>query len=223
MAGVHGRFLTENQIASILEEIPIDNAQYTDIESEDEDEEVMTSLNDEDQFLIEFLNQIQEEENEETNILLENFRSTVFEEPLRKWKKVEKPTVVSQFDSVEGPVTGFFEDMETPTQFFESYMEAIMEGIIFHSNLYAAQKNKTLNLQKSELLAFIGIKFCMAFHQLPSYRYYWSITEDLAVPVVSKAMSRNRFDLILRFLHVNDISKIPENNKDRLLKNVPYD
>uniref|UniRef100_A0A0K8VYQ3 PiggyBac transposable element-derived protein 3 n=1 Tax=Bactrocera latifrons TaxID=174628 RepID=A0A0K8VYQ3_BACLA len=58
----------------------------------------------------------------------------------------------------------------------------------------------------------------MGYHQLPSYR---RISEDMAVPVVSKAMSRNRFDLILRFMHVNDNSKIPKNNKDRLFKIRP--
>ncbi|XP_017487838.1 PREDICTED: piggyBac transposable element-derived protein 3-like, partial [Rhagoletis zephyria] len=213
--------LRENEFAAILEEISLDNGQSTDIESEDEDEQVILSKDSEDDIFNEILNQIQAEQTAEANILLEDPQNGVLEEPLRKWRKVEKITEVSQFDSPEGTVVGYFEDIDTPTKFFLSFIETIVEGIIFHSNLYAVQKDKTLNLKKNEFYAFIGINFFMGYHQLPSWRHYWSTSEDLAAPVVSKTMSRNRFDSILRFLHVNDNSKIPENNKDRLFKIRP--
>lgn len=124
--------MRENEIAAILEEIPLDNGQNTDIESEDEDEQVILSKDNEDDIFNEILNQIQAEQTAKANILLEDPQNGVLEEPLRKWRKVEKITEVSQFDSPEGAVVGYFEDIDTPTKFFLSFIETIVEGIIFH-------------------------------------------------------------------------------------------
>ncbi|KAJ8936520.1 hypothetical protein NQ318_022608 [Aromia moschata] len=73
------------------------------------------------------------------------------------------------------------------------------------SNLYATQRNKTLNLTIEELLAFIGINFLMAYHRLPAWKQYWNTSEDLGLPVVADCMTRNRFEEILKYLHCNDI------------------
>jgi len=51
---------------------------------------------------------------------------------------------------------------------------------------------------------FFGILMVSGYHPLPSRRMYWSLEEDLRVALVAQAMSRNRFEEILRFLHFND-------------------
>nr|CAH7713910.1 unnamed protein product [Callosobruchus chinensis] len=96
-----------------------------------------------------------------------------------------------------------------------------MELITFQSNLYSVQKNKHLNLTEKELLKFIGINFFMSYHQLPNWKHYWSRSPDLGLPIVTNAMSRNRFEQILSNLHCNDNTLLPANNRDKLYKLRP--
>ncbi|KAK2708177.1 hypothetical protein QYM36_013938 [Artemia franciscana] len=61
----------------------------------------------------------------------------------------------------------------------------------------------------------------MGYHQLPSMRDYWATDPDLGVSFVSSRMSRNRFEDILRNLHVRDNLTITAGQKDRLFKLRP--
>ena len=45
----------------------------------------------------------------------------------------------------------------------------------------------------------MGIVYKQTIHM------YWSIDEIFSMPIFSEVMSRNRFALILKFLHFNDI------------------
>lgn len=76
-------------------------------------------------------------------------------------------------------------------------------------------------LTQNELLAFIGMTFCIGYHKVPSYKHYLSTVNDLNVPVISDVISRERFSEILSNIHVNDNTKIPVNNKDKLYKLRP--
>ncbi|KAJ8973289.1 hypothetical protein NQ317_019596 [Molorchus minor] len=88
--------------------------------------------------------------------------------------------------------------------------EALVEDICFQSNLYAVQKNKRLDLTEKELLAFIGINFFMAYHQLPNWKHYWNGSSDSGIPLVSNAMARTRFEQVLSNLHCNDNTQLPK-------------
>ena len=50
----------------------------------------------------------------------------------------------------------------------------------------------------------LGILILSGYHTLPSRRLYWSVDDDARVDLVTKAMSRDRFEEILRFLHFTD-------------------
>ena len=97
--------------------------------------------------------------------------------------------------------------------------EKIRENIVFQTNLYIQQKQKSksiLPLKERELYGFIGINLLMGYHKLPSWLDYWKCDPDLSVPFVSSVMSRLRFGQIPWNLHVNDNSTIPAENKDKL-------
>ena len=53
----------------------------------------------------------------------------------------------------------------------------------------------------------------MGYHILPSYTMYWSDAPDLAVPFMSRVMTRNRFSQLLSNLHVNDNAKLLKDDK----------
>lgn len=61
----------------------------------------------------------------------------------------------------------------------------------------------------------------MSYHQLPSWNLYWNSNSDLGVPFITNCMTRNRFEQILRYLHCNDNSAIPRQNKDKIYKVRP--
>lgn len=114
-----------------------------------------------------------------------------------------------------------FVDCPNPTDIFLKVCGPILKDICAQSNLYATQQEKTLNLQLEEFYAFIGINFLMGYNRQPSWKEYWSTSNDLGVEMVRNAMSRKRFETILSFLHVNDNNNMPVNCKDKLFKLRP--
>lgn len=50
----------------------------------------------------------------------------------------------------------------------------------------------------------------MGFHRLPSLRLYWSADENFYNHRISNIMTQKRFLNILRYLHLNDNSKMPK-------------
>jgi hypothetical protein len=72
-----------------------------------------------------------------------------------------------------------FMDCPNPTDGFLKVCGPILIDICAQSNLYSTQQGKILNLQLEELYAFIGIHFLMGYHKLPSWRDYWSTSNDL--------------------------------------------
>lgn len=74
------------------------------------------------------------------------------------------------------------------------------------------QKGKVFSLSKEELLAFLGVSVIMGYHTVPKLSDYWSTDEDLAVPAVSRVMSRDRYLEIRSSLHFTDNSKVPPRN-----------
>lgn len=136
-------------------------------------------------------------------------------------KKKNKTTVIPEYEQHEGPIDVIFYDCETATDIFLKLLGKSIDDIVYQTNLYATQQNKPLNLTKNELLSFIGINFMMSYHQLPSWKLYWNSSSDLGVPFITNCMTRNRFEQILRYLHCNDNSAIPRQNKDKIYKVRP--
>lgn len=123
---------------------------------------------------------------------------------------------------VTGVVQDNFAHCGTPTDVFLALLgEDMVEHITYQSNLYATQKNKSLNLKEHELLCTIGINFVMGYHSLPAIEHYWSTASDMNVAAVSSTMPRARFQEILSNLHANDNKTIPTGCKDKLYKLRP--
>ena len=70
---------------------------------------------------------------------------------------------------------------------------------------------------------FIGIVILMGVVYKPSISMYWSSDEIFSTPIFGQLMSRNRFQLILKFLHFNNTQGYDplDENRDRLHKIRP--
>ncbi|XP_055911774.1 piggyBac transposable element-derived protein 3-like [Eupeodes corollae] len=232
MSGVKNVLFNDDEMLAMVEDLPSDNNENTDLEDDDEVDlltirsriraRAQFNMDPNEAVLQDQLEDLPGEEILDNRPGCSHWKKNIREdEKHRQWKAKDSVSQIPEFSLPEGPVPGLFESCVTTTDFFVSFLEGALDNIVYQSNLYAVQKNKLLDLKKGELLAFIGINFLMGYHKLPSWRHFWSESQDLGVSLVGKAMSRNRFDAILSNLHVNDNSCIPKDNKDRLFKLRP--
>lgn len=115
----------------------------------------------------------------------------------------------SSYDQTFGVILDI--DYNDPTLIFKNIIDAdICKVIVMESNEYAIQNGTQLNLTIEELYAFFGILIFTGFHHLPSLRLYWSQDENFHVDRISRVMPLKRFLKILRFLHLNNNTKMPK-------------
>ncbi|KAL4104080.1 hypothetical protein QTP88_019393 [Uroleucon formosanum] len=117
-----------------------------------------------------------------------------------------------------------FVDTKSSLQNFEIFFSDFYQHIVDQSNLYSQQCGKNLNLNVDELKAFLGILIIMGFNKLPSIRIYWSADENFYNPRIANVMTQKRFLNILRYIHLNDNSVMPQRGSptfDKLYKIRP--
>ncbi|KAM9829211.1 piggyBac transposable element-derived protein 2-like [Syngnathus typhle] len=84
---------------------------------------------------------------------------------------------------------------------------------------YAAVTDSNFQLTIGELKRVVGILLLSDYHQLPSRRHYWNTDEDLHCALVAGAMSRNRLEEIIRYIHCADNTR--QNSSNRMTKLRP--
>lgn len=135
----------------------------------------------------------------------------------RKWRQVdipEKPEKIS-----EPP--NFLEDLENPVQFFELFFDAeVFELLRSETEKNAIQKgNLNFRVSTEEIKRFIGILLLSGYNSVARYRMYWEQSVDCNFQGVASAMSRNRFEELLRYFHVADNNNL--NPEDKFSKVRP--
>lgn len=68
-------------------------------------------------------------------------------------------------------------------------------------------------INEEDLKCFFGILLFSGYHCLPGKRYYWDSNPDMHVDFISNAMRRNKFELIMKFLHSADNNKVDATDK----------
>ena len=126
-----------------------------------------------------------------------------------------------------------------PLDYFTLYLnDDLLNHLVVQTNLKADQflrshlhavKPKSrirrwVPTTKEELRKFFGLTLLMGLIRKPVIAMYWSRDPLYATPIFGEIMSRNRYQLLLRFLHFNDNEKVPKANdpeRDRLYKIRP--
>ena len=111
--------------------------------------------------------------------------------------------------------------LDSPVKVFEFFFDdTLFEMIKKESNRYATQQGyPNFVVTVDELKIVIGVLMISGYHSLPSRNNYWSLKPDLMVELVGRTMPRNRFDEILRFLHIADSRRLDK--EDRMAKLRP--
>jgi len=94
----------------------------------------------------------------------------------------------------------------TPVEYFkQTCRDEVIENFVEQSNLYCVPKTgRTLNTNKNETEQFLDIYITAGIVNMASYRMYWADTTRLE-PTVD-VMSRNWFDTMRNYFHINDNS-----------------
>lgn len=95
---------------------------------------------------------------------------------------------------------------------FELFFDnEIINYLVDESQRYAQFINQPdPKISLDEMRCFLGVLLLTGYNELPSKRMYWDFKDDVKNEMVSKAMRRNRFLQIQRFLHCADNTKVTE-------------
>ena len=131
----------------------------------------------------------------------------------RAWVKDDIPKTQ---DAVASAVVKRYANSDfSPSFVFEMFMdEKVIELLVENTNRYASQKGKhNFQTTSGEIMLFIAILFTSGYATLPRRRLYWEPSDDVHNTAISNAMTRNRFEELMRFIHVADNDNLPAGDR----------
>ncbi|XP_067026427.1 piggyBac transposable element-derived protein 4-like [Acropora muricata] len=139
---------------------------------------------------------------------LSNFTDSKEEE--ETWNVDENPIRVLPFTEPTGSTSGVAEDGTAIDFFYLMFPEDLIEHIVTETNRYARECTaakpdpERFDTMLEEIKAFLGLHVLFGIKQLPAIRLYWSNDPLIGVLAVQKVMSRNRFDKLSKYFHLNN-------------------
>lgn len=129
----------------------------------------------------------------------------------RSWKEYDIPNKPER----EYVRPSWLEKEFDPVQMFETIVDdEVITHIVNSTNLFALQSgNEHFQITNQDMRLFIAILFLSGYCTVPRKRMYWETSEDTHHESVSKAMSRTKFEDILRYIHVCDNSALDQTDK----------
>ena len=123
----------------------------------------------------------------------------------------------------------------TAQDFFKLYItDQIIDHIVVQTNLYAHQfrEHHQNNLRphylvhqwkaidRAEILTLLAVVILMGVVHKPRFAMYWSTDSLISTPIFSQIISRDRFLILMRFLHFTDNNNInlADPGRDKLYK-----
>ena len=92
---------------------------------------------------------------------------------------------------------------------------SLLEHIVKESERYAHSRfgDLTFKTNKDEIKTFIGVLLLSGYHKLPQAHLYWDSNVDTNVSVVTDAVSRNRYNLLKKYIHCVDNRDVDTTDK----------
>uniref|UniRef100_A0A1B6HG03 Uncharacterized protein n=1 Tax=Homalodisca liturata TaxID=320908 RepID=A0A1B6HG03_9HEMI len=165
--------------------------------------------------------------NEDTDADVDNTITTVNSTPDEgdNWHSFEGKQQIFEFNS--RPTFKFITTNDSkPIDFFEQCLNAdVIDLMVTETNRNAHDVISKLRLSRKsrlkdwrdtnpeEMKKFIGLLLYMGLVTLPRISDYWSTNALYSFSGASKVMSRNRFQLILRFWHFNDNNNLQRDGR----------
>lgn len=126
----------------------------------------------------------------------------------------------------------------SPGQFYQLFVSPeLIRHFVVQTNIFTSQfiqshpqlpphsrVHRWVDTNEEEMKKFLGLVFLMGVIHKPQIEMYWSTDVLYATPLFSAIMPRNRFELLLKFFHLNDNTNEPNRqdpHRDRLFKLRP--
>ena len=93
------------------------------------------------------------------------------------------------------------------------FNEIICSLIACKTERYGSQRNEVIHLTPQEIEAFVGILLLTGYNSRPRQRLYWSKDDDISCPLITRSMSRKRFEDIKKLIHFADNNNLPAGDK----------
>ena len=77
----------------------------------------------------------------------------------------------------------------------------------------SSKGNYSFSVSTGEMKVFLAILLISGYSSLPRRCLYWSGDKDIRNEAIAGAMARNRFDEIMRYVHLADNNKLDKNDK----------
>ncbi|XP_065658041.1 piggyBac transposable element-derived protein 4-like [Hydra vulgaris] len=116
-------------------------------------------------------------------------------------------------------------DCRTITYYQLFVTDDLLHHLVVQTNVFAQQFFETCrNIPKhsyvrfwnltnvSEMKKFLALILIMGLVHKPATHFYWSTDKIFQTPVFNTVMSRNRFNLLFKFFHINDNQNLPNPN-----------
>jgi DNA excision repair protein ERCC-6 len=133
---------------------------------------------------------------------------------IRNWMSSEEIFTKSGRGDSEEQVTREQSSNITPLQYFESmFCSETISLIVRMSNLYALQRNHTLNLTFDEVKVYIAVLLLTGYLTPKYLRMFWETKDDAHNGLIANSIRRNRFFEIHKYLHLCDNMNLPTADK----------
>ena len=109
---------------------------------------------------------------------------------------------------------------KTPVELFEvMFDEEMFDHMKQQFELYAKRDKNVpdFNTSAAEIRKFVGILLLSGYNCFPRERDYWSTADDLGCSIVTKTMSKNRFQELKKFCHLADNRNLSDSKVAKLL------
>ena len=101
----------------------------------------------------------------------------------------------------------FLREHQTPSTMFGMFFDdEVLDGIVEQSTVYAKRDkgNHSFETNVDEVRTLIAILLISGYNTVPRRTMYWEQSSDVHNKAIAAAMSRNKFDELMRYLHVSD-------------------
>ena len=135
-----------------------------------------------------------------------------------RWRRSERLSL-SEVEPVVIPVELMQLAELSMFDIFSLFSDDLLDLLVEQTNLYAT-RDKNVHYFKTdriEMRKFLGLIVVSGYHHLPTENDYWSTADELSAPFFASIISRDRFKLIKRYLHIADNSNLAQSKMAKVL------
>ncbi|CAB4060952.1 unnamed protein product [Lepeophtheirus salmonis] len=137
----------------------------------------------------------------------------------KRWRKNEKH-FLGELDAIlKSDVISKHAEESMHDIFSLFFTDDMILLIVEQTHLYG-QRDKnvtTFSVDASEMRKFLGLLIISCYYCLPSEKDYWTTADDMEAPIFSKVMSRDRFRIIKKYLHISENENLAHSKVAKIL------